>query len=861
VAILRSAAVVFLSLGVFFTVSMAHADPSVPGLPRYENEYIDRSNHHVRIIISNPTEGLAIMINNNTSFIKGNVRAISVPSIAYSTSSGEKLVGHILHSDQQFDSSVFVVDGNIVIVHDGNIRTIPYPDLLSKSKSMYIEMANPAPLEGALPTTVFRVVDSSVDLLRTFIISEGQVYETEGFNSAAEIESAYFKDGGLTARINGMPVLLNAVDSAIDSAKSRSVVSIGQRVNRLLSHPSLRDIRIESHSSRSSGGDPLVEYLNRTFDIIRSVDLKPESEAFFKGELRRAAVGLNMKTGGGVRVTGRPGTGKTYLSNLIVSHIYGSEGLEKLKESIYIRIEKNTLNSGPGLVGDFENKVRALTEVAKVVPVVLLIDEMHTLIGAGTHSQNPIDFFQSIKGELESGRIKIIGTTTEAEWAKYFSGDKALADRFPVAIQTREPKKDDTLKIMRDFLNRLYPEQSSAFSEQSLAEALSYSEQFDAVGANPRKALRLLDYLAAQADLTGERSVSTKELLQSASEYYQFDLSKLTPTALQQSLKNLKAHLDKNLAGLDSQKEAMELVLADHFLHQLRGQRKAPTAVMFYGDRGTGKTVFATQIAKGLNFEFKRLMMASFTGFNGADQFKTALAVAIRANPFVVILLDEIEKAPAEVQQVLLQILDEGRFEANLSEQSQKNTMTDIDASKVVFISATNAAKELAGNPRVTSEQFEARAEQDGLNRYVLDRHSAFIPVTAPTVDVIKNIIALKLIQTRERFKASGYELKMSDSDIIAFLMKRVAEESKAAEGKAPIGFSDKAADNEQLEEQTISVRRVERELKDLERRISQYLLANSSLTDVKIIAAPGGLSIGGGDGCDAGFAPLKKAN
>jgi replication-associated recombination protein RarA len=585
-----------------------------------------------------------------------------------------------------------------------------------------------------------------------------------------------------------------------------------------LSNPRLKSTMIKDKDGEDV---PLKEMLLRTFTPAQPLNVRAEEFTYFQSEIESALIGLNMRKGGSIRVTGAPGTGKSYFADVLVSYIKTKQpGSESLQDRIYLHVNASRLSGGTQYTGAFEERMNALKRTAEIAPVTLVIDEMHTLVGAGAHSQNSNDFYQYIKTELASGRIKIIGTTTSAEWQKYFAHEQALIDRFPVEISLKEPSAEKMMGIVKSFLLNEYPNTPVQISDKTIEQFIGTASRFDPIGANPRKTLRLLDYSISAAEIGKKNSIENADVVRYASILYGYDISGLTPHRVRENLARLGATMDQSIVGSDPAKLTLRKALANHFFLQADSSSSKPFAAIVYGQRGTGKTTLARVTAEGLGYGTSKIMMGDYSHPSQVSAFKSRLAILIRQNPYQVIVLDELEKCDAKVQQSLLQVLEDGRFEANISETQANMNMTVVDASKIIFIATTNAGQDLA-NQSHTRDQFEAAAQADGINSFLLDRIYTEIPIPNPTKAAVQAILEMKLNGVLQIFKQKGYNIEI-DRELLKSQMLTKVTQAAAQEPTWGFGVGTKTAGETVMD---VSVRALERELKKASEDLSTYFI------------------------------------
>lgn len=628
---------------------------------------------------------------------------------------------------------------------------------------------------------------------------------------------------------------------AQESGRSLVVQKATYDPERLFKNPDLAEMKI----STNEGEQKLVNFVKNTYDVIREAPTAADPDVYYEKEMRMALTGLLMKDSGGVRITGKSGTGKSHFTRLLVSYLMRQTEAPIFHERLYLRTSASELRGGTMYAGAFDARVNALKKLSKVLPVVLIIEELHSMVGVGTHSKSSVDFFQLIKEELADGRIRIIGNTTDGEWERSIGGDSALARRFAVNIQVKEPRPEDLLPIARKSVKENYGSADIA-SDEVLQEVIRISNRFDTLSASPGRMVKLLNFLIANAMAHGQSKLTKDSLIESASLLYNYDLKELTEERIGERLRGLEGFLNERLVGLDAAKEVVVRSMADYFLNHVEGEDTKPKSLIFYGDRGTGKTTLGESLAKGINYQFYRMMMSEWSAAGQVEDFKTELALKLRMNPFHVVLFDEIEKAHPQIQQALLRVADSGFFEARLSKIQTQDSYTEVGASKAIFIFATNAAKELANDPAKRSE-FPEVAEREGLNRYMIDRIPTHVPVETQSRSGVRLILKKYLKESLLDVLAKrGVGVQLNMDELIEYYIQRMDPSSVRTGG---LGFlaSLKAQSSNGGDEEAnlkISVRKPQGEILELRERLSFFILKNPGTTEPMVRVVNGQLEI-----------------
>lgn len=780
------------------------------------------------INVPSSKNGLQLIIGNKKHDFAGRLRYLSylnADELDLFASSGEK--GQPVIEDPSFDNVLLALVGDRLIFYNGyELKTFVFPALnlaVSSAKAVSVHWDDNEKFDF-----YFKVTDENNDG-SIFLYKDGDLYASERIK---DLEDADYADPTFNRNtfISG--------ESKIPLTKLRRGRSSAETVAANVDPEAEKSdavknaIEILNQNAVDVDGEDveLGDFIKKNFELYdRPLARRTEYESL-KKEIQLALAGLSMSQGGGVRVTGRPGTGKSYFLETLVSYL-----LQNTRQpTIFLRFSATNLISGDGVVGPTERKIQAIKEAARHVKVVLLIDEIHTLVGAGRYKGNDIDFFQHIKSELASGQIKIVGTTTDNEWQTAFSGDLALSERFPINIKIEEPTDERVLQILVDFVAKESGERKVDVPAKTLKMALEISKQFDPIGANPRKAIRLIDFSLSMAYAQQVKALDEKNIVDYASKLYGYDIRDLEPARIRGRIGNLTSYLDSVLIAMTDAKARITRSIGAHYFAQFdQSLSTRPFGALLYGKRGVGKTALATHVAKGLGFGFTKIMMAEYATPMDVEAFKARLAMSIRNNPYSVILLDEIEKADESVQRALLQVMDEGRFHAKLSESygAQGAAGAEIDASKTLFILTTNAGQDMAGR-NASSIRFQDEAEADGLNSYLLDRIGEFIPLKNPTRNEVIDIVAHKWGQYKKSLADRKRSLSVDDDAIVNALVTGVMGDEYARQNEHAIGMIPHKQTGDDI---VISVRELERRIADVAQDVANYFLQNPKAVNVAV--------------------------
>ncbi len=375
-------------------------------------------------------------------------------------------------------------------------------------------------------------------------------------------------------------------------------------------------------------------------------------------------------------LVGEPGVGKTAIAEGLALKIAANEVPDIIKNSELFALDMGALIAGTKYRGDFEKRLKGVMDELKNHPnAILFIDEIHTLVGAGSTSGS-MDAANQLKPALASGELKCMGATTFAEFRNAFEKDKALSRRFS-KVDVVEPSKKTTLKILRGLKEKYEKHHDIRFTEGALKTAVDLSKRFITDRFLPDKAIDILDETAASFHLMTQK----KELVKASD--IERTISKIIgrPSAkLKQSdselLQNLEEKLKERVIGQDEavSKVAKAIKIAKA---GLTPQNRPIASFLFSGPTGVGKTELAKSLSEIMGIHFERFDMSEYMekhsisrlvgappGYVGYEQ-GGLLTEAIRKHPYTVLLLDEIEKAHPDIANILLQIMDNATLTDN----------------------------------------------------------------------------------------------------------------------------------------------------------------------------------------------------
>jgi ATP-dependent Clp protease ATP-binding subunit ClpA len=441
--------------------------------------------------------------------------------------------------------------------------------------------------------------------------------------------------------------------------------------------------------ARAGGIDPLI---GRDKEILRTLHI------------------LQRRRKNNPIYVGDPGVGKTALVEGLALRIANGEVPEAFRDTRVYRLDMGALIAGTRYRGDFENRLKAvLTALAGQESPVLFIDEIHTVVGAGSAGRGTMDASNLLKPALQDGTLRCIGATTWEEYRQTFSSDQALARRFQ-KVEVTEPSAEETTQILLGLKSRYETHHGVTYSDEAIAGAALLAERYMKDRKLPDKAIDLLDEAGAAVALRGPVEVAEGEM-PAPREVTEADLEEVLATMAQVPPRRVKGNDKEQLRKLEEelkghvfgQEGAIERLVSAIKVSRagLRDPHKPVGSFLLTGPTGVGKTEVAKRLAEVLGITFLRFDMSEYMeahtvsrlvgappGYVGYDR-GGLLTEAIAKSPHAVLLLDEIEKAHPDIFNILLQVMDHG----TLTDTNGKPT----DFRHVILLMTSNVgARELA---------------------------------------------------------------------------------------------------------------------------------------------------------------------
>ena len=399
-------------------------------------------------------------------------------------------------------------------------------------------------------------------------------------------------------------------------------------------------------------------------------------------------------------LVGEAGVGKTAIAEGLAWRITQGDVPEILANAVVFSLDMGALLAGTKYRGDFEQRLKAVLKQLKDNPNgILFIDEIHTIIGAGSASGGTLDASNLLKPALANGQLKCIGATTYTEFRGVFEKDHALSRRFQ-KVDVNEPTVEQTVQILRGLKSRFEEHHGVKYSQSALSTAAELAARFINDRHLPDKAIDVIDEAGAAQRIL-PKSKQKKTIGKAEIEDIIAKIARIPPQTVNQDDRSKLQTIDRDLRNVVFGQDPAIEALASAIKMARAGLGKTDKPIgsfLFSGPTGVGKTEVAKQLAFILGIELIRFDMSEYMerhavsrligappGYVGFDQ-GGLLTEAITKKPHAVLLLDEIEKAHPDIFNILLQVMDHGTLTDNNGRKA--------DFRNVIIVMTTNAGAE-----------------------------------------------------------------------------------------------------------------------------------------------------------------------
>jgi len=473
-------------------------------------------------------------------------------------------------------------------------------------------------------------------------------------------------------------------------------------------------------------------------------------------------------------LVGEAGVGKTAIAEGLALRISTGNVPDILAKARVYALDMGALLAGTKYRGDFEQRLKAvLKQLASQPDAVLFIDEIHTLIGAGSASGGTMDASNLLKPALSSGALRCMGATTYKEYRGIFEKDHALSRRFQ-KIDVSEPTVEQTILILRGLKSKFEEHHHVRYSAAAITAAAELSAKHINDRHLPDKAIDVLDESGAAQRLL-PKSRQKKVIGKADIENVVSKMARIPPQSVSSDDRNKLATLDRDLKTVVFGQDNAITALASAIKMSRSGLGKPDKPIgsfLFSGPTGVGKTEVAKQLAFILGVELIRFDMSEYMerhavsrligappGYVGFDQ-GGLLTEAVNKQPHSVLLLDEIEKAHPDIFNILLQVMDHGALTDNNGRKS--------DFRNVVIIMTTNAGAELLNRRSIGFADSRQSGDEMGEIKRMFspefrNRLDAIIPFASLSEDIIMRVVDKFLIELEHQLQAKRVEATFTD--------------------------------------------------------------------------------------------------
>ena len=500
-------------------------------------------------------------------------------------------------------------------------------------------------------------------------------------------------------------------------------------------------------------------------------------------ELERVVQTLCRRRKNNPLLVGEAGVGKTAIAEGLARRIVEGDIPEVLANATVYSLDMGALLAGTKYRGDFEQRLKAvMKQLAEKPDAILFIDEIHTLIGAGSASGGTLDASNLLKPALSNGSLKCIGATTYQEYRGIFEKDHALSRRFQ-KVDVTEPSVAETIEILKGLKSRFEEHHHVKYSASALTTAAELSAKYINDRHLPDKAIDVIDEAgAAQRILPKSKQkkvIGNKEIEDIIAKIARIPPKNITADD-RSALKTLERDLKAVVFGQDKAIEALTSAVK-MARSGLGGNNKPVGSFLFSGPTGVGKTEVAKQLAYIMGIELIRFDMSEYMerhavsrligappGYVGFEQ-GGLMTEAVTKHPYCVLLLDEIEKAHPDIFNILLQVMDHGTLTDNNGRKADFRNVTIIMTTNAGAESLSKSSMGFTTSKQVGDEQADIKRLFSPEFRNRLDATVSFAPLSQ---EIIIRVVDKFLIQLEDQLHDKKVEVTFSDA-LKAFLGKK----------------------------------------------------------------------------------------
>lgn len=506
-------------------------------------------------------------------------------------------------------------------------------------------------------------------------------------------------------------------------------------------------------------------------------------------EIEKTITILCRKNKSNPLLVGEPGVGKTAIVSGIAQRIASGDVPDKIKDSNIYELHIADLVAGTRYRGEFEERIQDLVNEAESDPnAILFIDELHTIVGAGTAVSGSLDAANILKPALARG-LRCIGATTYSEYKKYFDGDGALQRRYH-PVNVKEPTIEQTRQILLGLRKHFEDHHECKITEDAIDASIALSGRYEPSRYYPDKAIDCIDMACALKawEKNKNKVISSDDIAEVISHQSQIPKNLISYSNSDQ-INHIKEHLSKKIVG---QREAINVTIQTlkNSYSGIRDPNRPIGVLMFGGSSGVGKTYFAKKLSEAMFGDEKYLISLDMSEFSekhsvsritgsppGYVGYKDAESFVdkIRRNPYSIICFNEIDKAHPDVMKVFMQMFSEGIINDTIGNQINcRNTFIIMTGN---FDMSEEVKMGIGFNSSNNSEsQYDL--EQNRMIEYCkkafgfefVNRIDDFIPFKNFTEEEMKDVAKLKLDELTNRFWSDVIKIKYT-SKVVDYIV------------------------------------------------------------------------------------------
>lgn len=620
-----------------------------------------------------------------------------------------------------------------------------------------------------------QLVESDYTLPSYFVLFECLSFPDTAFEQVLKVYDLERRDVARKLQAYAEKTISPSVNLPIvsrDTEKSKADMQSQQPMSGKSPKKSVEQYTINLTEQAKQGKlSPMVGRVNEIADLVQIVSRKTKKNPILVGE---------------------PGVGKTQIVDGLANLIAKGEVPDNLKDIQILSLNMGAFSGGTKYRGEFEERVDGLVkELSGRKDVILFIDELHTIIGAGASSGGGADMSNLLKPALSRGDIRVIGATTYSEYSRHIEKDAALARRF-MKIDVVESTYEETREIIEGVKASFEEFHSVKYSDDAIDAVMELSKKYLQNKRFPDKAIDLLDASAARNRVKAapaefiERADVEREVSRVAN--IPIEIIACSESSRMSSLEdNLKARVF-------GQDEAVTKLVENVMIARagLRSDASIQGAFLFVGPSGTGKTEISKALADSMGVKLIRFDMSEFAqshtvakligsppGYVGHDAGNGMLLDMVEQNPNCVLLLDEIEKADPKILLTFLQVMDEGRLTGSKGKTVYFNNVTVIMTTN---LGARDSAKVSIGFGSNGDDGMDAALKRH-LPPEFINRIDAVVKFKELGSTVIRSVTDKFLVELNESITSRGSKVVVTDA-VYDFLAKNGV---KAGMGARPM--------------------------------------------------------------------------